>query len=393
METQPKDNIIASTVATVSSETVSFVKQDGTADAGEAAGTVVYGKFLNDKILNLLGDEIGEKSGMGIATSIVFTTGAMDSTLEVAWDYSKNSKNAQILNMISVVGAASQGSWSCHYPSGLLVVNKKTTGTSQAITSYKVRKQDAADITLSTGDLEIGAVEIKNDVTDDRAKVTTSDSDAESNTANKLQTTSRLKGYNGSTWDKLRAGITAVTSTLTGWLNVLPWAIYNASPTVRTEAQGGPLQSDTLGNLKVSESFTAVAEDNVNGVIRVKEMPSSSSAFASNLDASTVLEASSITSAVPAVLEKIEGRIDSTAPTGTYYIQTLNHTSLPADGVVTLLMAPKKIQHITGTDTNYTIDCGKYGIAANNGIIQCLSTTQATKTISGAYLFSNAFYK
>jgi hypothetical protein len=41
-----------------------------------------------------------------------------------------------------------------------------------------------------------------------------------------------------------------VSATLTGFLNTLPWAVYNATPTPRTEGQGGPLQADANGNLK-----------------------------------------------------------------------------------------------------------------------------------------------
>jgi len=62
-------------------------------------------------------------------------------------------------------------------------------------------------------------------------------------------TDSRISGYNGTTWDRIRAGITAVTSTFTGFLNSLPWAVYHATPTTRTDGQGGPLESDSLGSL------------------------------------------------------------------------------------------------------------------------------------------------
>lgn len=53
------------------------------------------------------------------------------------------------------------------------------------------------------------------------------------------------------TWDKIRSGVIIPSATLTGHQNSLPWAIYNATPTVRTEGQGGPLQVDTNGALNV----------------------------------------------------------------------------------------------------------------------------------------------
>ena len=53
------------------------------------------------------------------------------------------------------------------------------------------------------------------------------------------------------TWDRIRSGIITPSATLTGLQNSIPWAIYNATPTVRTEGQGGPLQVDTNGALNV----------------------------------------------------------------------------------------------------------------------------------------------
>lgn len=160
------DELQSTAITTISSETVSFVTQAGVADAGEIAGVVVYGQLANNKVLNLLGNQMGSKAGTGIASSIVFTTGVMDSTLEIQWDHSGNDMNAQIAAMITAVNAGANGAWACYYPSGLLIVKKKTAGTTQAITSYKVRVSTA---TLATGDIEIGAVELKNGASDLRA--------------------------------------------------------------------------------------------------------------------------------------------------------------------------------------------------------------------------------
>ncbi|HSV48361.1 MAG TPA: hypothetical protein VLJ58_21410 [Ramlibacter sp.] len=75
-----------------------------------------------------------------------------------------------------------------------------------------------------------------------------------------LYTQARLTLLNGSsTWDRARAGIVTPTATLTGHANVLPWAVYNATPTTRTEGQGGPLQATAQGSLVVK---TYAAPDN-----------------------------------------------------------------------------------------------------------------------------------
>lgn len=99
----------------------------------------------------------------------------------------------------------------------------------------------------------------------------TADADGDNNTRTDLATSSRISGFNGTTWDRLRAGITAVTSTLKGWLNTLPWAVYNATPTVRTEGQGGPLQADANGNIKMAEQYEIPGGDSVNDVMKVEE--------------------------------------------------------------------------------------------------------------------------
>ncbi len=79
------------------------------------------------------------------------------------------------------------------------------------------------------------------------------------------------KGYNGTTWDYLRTAITTVSSTLTGFLTTLPWALYHSSPVTRTNGQGGPLETDATGNLRTAEASAAQAEDNTVGVFKVEQ--------------------------------------------------------------------------------------------------------------------------
>ena len=112
----------------------------------------------------------------------------------------------------------------------------------------------------------------QNAITDgtNQVAIETAGADGVSNTANALVTKSRLKAFNGTTWDRVRCGITACTATLTGWLNMLPWAVYNATPTTRTEGQGGPLQADALGNMKGVEQYAPGYEDNVANVAKVE---------------------------------------------------------------------------------------------------------------------------
>lgn len=81
-------------------------------------------------------------------------------------------------------------------------------------------------------------------------------------------------------------------------------------------------------------------------------------------------------------------RLDATAPSATYYIQAIDLVSgaLPANGAVTHRAAPMKVIHVNGTDDLLLFDWGNSPIPCPNGVAYVLSTTEFTKTISGAYL-------
>ena len=61
----------------------------------------------------------------------------------------------------------------------------------------------------------------------------------------------QITGYNGSTWDSLRAGLTAVQTAFTGFQDVIPVGKYNAIQPTLVDGNGVALQSDSRGNLKV----------------------------------------------------------------------------------------------------------------------------------------------
>jgi len=180
---------------------------------------------------------------------------------------------------------------------------KKMDGVLDAVNGLKV------DAVIETGDIEIGAVELKDATSTDRANISaantaraatdkvllvqtidalgnvgsasdiakvgtvavpTAGADGVSNTRSDVPVSSRGSGFNGSTWDRLRAGITAVTATLTGFLNTLPWAVYNATPTVRTTGQGGPLQSNANGDLNSNLNTYLRGEDLAFNVLKTQ---------------------------------------------------------------------------------------------------------------------------
>lgn len=82
-------------------------------------------------------------------------------------------------------------------------------------------------------------------------------------------------------------------------------------------------------------------------------------------------------------------RLDSTAPSGTYYVQSLDAASLPSNGAVTFLCGSVKVIHTQGRDDFVELDFGEsddLSVKAVAGIVLALSTTEFTLTISGDYL-------
>jgi hypothetical protein len=109
---------------------------------------------------------------------------------------------------------------------------------------------------------------------------------------------------------------------------------------------------------------------------------------------SSALEASGVVKAIPGSLEGLTGRIDSTLDGGTYYLQIIDSATVPGDGAVTVLMAPLKIIHVGGTDSEFDIDLKGRSIKGTAGLAFALSTSDfGTKTIAGSGLSLTAFYR
>lgn len=88
-----------------------------------------------------------------------------------------------------------------------------------------------------------------------------------------------LSGFNGTTWDRIRTGVTALSSTLTGYLNTIPTALYRAVPVPRTNTNGGPLEADINGNLRVTEQAPPAYDYPGDAVAMTHEKPAASAQF------------------------------------------------------------------------------------------------------------------
>ena len=65
-------------------------------------------------------------------------------------------------------------------------------------------------------------------------------------------------------------GTATPTSLISKFSRFIGWAMFNATPSTRTEWQAGPLQADSLGNLKETLGTTIAGEDIPNDVTKVE---------------------------------------------------------------------------------------------------------------------------
>lgn len=125
-------------------------------------------------------------------------------------------------------------------------------------------------------------------------------------------------------------------------------------------------------------------EDGTNGVAAVAHKPLANDDYTWFNICSTALEKSHVISADPATIRSVYVRVDASYATDDLWVQVYNATSLPADGAVTNLCTPVKIQHVTGTDSTRILDFGAEGRFASTGLVIAVSTTEFTKTLIGS---------
>lgn len=93
-----------------------------------------------------------------------------------------------------------------------------------------------------------GQVQIFDGATNN-VEVQTAGADATSNTTNRLKTSAHLGVFNGTTWDRIRAGLVGVQTTFVGILNVLSMGRYNATPPTLADGNIALHQLDAAGRL------------------------------------------------------------------------------------------------------------------------------------------------
>ena len=79
-----------------------------------------------------------------------------------------------------------------------------------------------------------------------------------------------LKGFNGTTWDRIRAGAVANVAAATGFLSALGVGIYNATPPTLTDTRYNALQLTVNGELITSLGTVISGEDTTNNRLMVE---------------------------------------------------------------------------------------------------------------------------
>jgi hypothetical protein len=194
-----------------------------TTDAGQAAGTLVVGKFAKGKILNAIGDVIATPND----TSVAFTCNAF--TSEQTIDYKQAEMGdceTGVQKLARLTKDYTNGQYCIDYRTGTVYGKKATTATQMTSTSYSHATET---LSFSGGDIEIGAVEIKDATADTRASV-----------------------------------IAANTAAVPYWQGAMP-ARYMATPPTLTDTYASPLLLDVDGQLKVAGSFSASVPTTLTG--------------------------------------------------------------------------------------------------------------------------------
>lgn len=186
----------------------------------------------------------------GLASLAVDVAGAMTATL--VFEYTINGSNwyTMTVNVVgsstTATGATAAGKWTGNVAgySAVRIRCSAYTSGNPVMTLRAVLSGGSSGSSSSAG-----------------GDIQTAGADTESNTANAQTVNSRISGFNGTTWDRIRTGITAIGSVFTGFLNTLSWGIYHATPTARTDGQGGPLETDINGNLQINQATLSAGEN------------------------------------------------------------------------------------------------------------------------------------
>jgi hypothetical protein len=161
------------------------------------------------------------------------------------------------------------------------------------------------------------------------------------------------------------------TAPPTDLLNDLPWTLSLTGSLSASNGQILPLKSDYQGNLANREQYAPVAEDNVNGVYAVGQLPLAVSTYCTLFTGSTGNIVASVVKAAPGVV--YQAFVDNSAYDAVW-VQLFNSTS--SLGATAPSIYPIFSQRVPATGS-LTVNLGPWGIYFSQGIGFALSLTSS----------------
>lgn len=151
-------------------------------------------------------------------------------------------------NTAFTVNAAQSGTWNVTVntalPAGTNAIGKLSANDAVDIGDVTINNASSAPVPARIGD---GTNQIT---------LSTAPGDAASNSSNRFPTLSHMLTFNGTTWDRVRSGLTTVQTSATGIMNMIPLAQFNSSAPTLSNTNTAPLQVDSSGNLKTLPQAT-----------------------------------------------------------------------------------------------------------------------------------------
>jgi hypothetical protein len=369
----------ASRVTDVSGESVAFiVASTNVADAGSAAGTVVYGRLTNGGIL----DSMKARIGFANDTSLSFGTGTILTTLvEIDWaklELENHQGLSRATRLANLAANWANGEYVIEHRTGIIVGKKATSGTSDTV-SYSYRSSLITSVGGSSG------------VADDSAfTIATTTVTPAGYLADETATDSVDEGDVGIARMTLNRRIITASETTddaapeTGTKLSLMGAVADETgPDSVDEGDAGYLRMTLTRFLKMSMGDLISGEAQSDNVMMVVEKPLAVSTYTPDMDTSAAAEASSVTKASPGVLFGISA-VNSSG-SGRYW-QAYNSTTVPADSTVAVL----SFYVAAGGSINEAFPKGRY---FSTGIAWAWSSTPAVKTVGSTDGTADVRYK
>lgn len=144
-------------------------------------------------------------------------------------------------------------------------------------------------------------------------------------------------------------------------------------------ADYGTLQEGQEGEIAINPDHTLVVGGGGGGQVTIGATDSA---------LSSSLASSGVGSATPVMFSALNGRLDSTTPTGTYYVLVMDAASLPSNGAVTRIVTAYKINHTSGFDDFFNLDYSSGPKETATGVVWAISSTEFTLTLAAGALAS-----